>query len=1424
MKRRFFKRATAILLALVTAMSLVTVSFAGADGHGTGGGNNAGTYAGTFSRSWAGYRIYLFDDTTGQRVSNVVDFVTDYKHWAGVAGKCVIYPQTKLGSFTISYNGSGDIKRGDDFAVYPMSYVPNLETNSQRTSFFEPSMLPDTKNGGVKGNGEAVKNWMLNNKGFIGGYSIGDSSPSTGGGSPYKGGNQGIPTKTTESNSAPTSADAVKQIMNYSYVSEIMAFYQAGNYTKAEARYTWTMTKSAGMSAIVSMYGNGPEIQGAWNEILKKVDAELDKYSSWPTDAQTSSMLSTRAEIAAIRTAEKKMQSTLVKAAAADIQEKFRYGRITSIQRTVLEGLLQKQRTKLGLDASWTVDSLFNTAYAVEAVGEGAGSGNHRNYGNLYTILNASKNDTFFFRYNNDKAAEQASCGRADAVSYIAYEYDYKVAVEPTFWFIPAKVSNGKMGGVYNEWFYGTPTNYSQWQVEQAAKSGGWTDGGYGGWNRRVLNKVGAACLILNDPEDALTFSNGSGIASVSIPSEPLSHNVLSDTKKGYAMHWYSFRKTGGVPTYDPTIGDTPHPAPDPTIPDPTGDNYNVNIVKVYDYQHEDGTVEHVTTTLKTQEPGWIQIQHEPTYKVIAYFTSNSLYNPVVSGTTWEDVNTVPVITGSEFSWSTVKNKPAGTNADTIKISKSAPEGSSESNATNLYVRLLKTDVTTQVDYGANVISESQLNKVIGTDKRFGDDSTQSKTWGDYLFTMKLKGDLGAHWIPVPLLPDIFCGNYQYTGNVYVTYTASQTASDVESQSKSSAASVFKPIIKTLTNDSKTTKAVSGSSAISWDNGPEYNNDDGVAQFTTIWRGCVDTVTLAKYKKSDMTGYGNLTTLFATANSNPAKRATGSMYTRPITLSISASATAASIVCGKCGDSGGTETPSIEPQTNDFTGTVKIFCYAGKAHGLSSTTVGTIENATSGNFKISVFNKKCETTLKFNPYIRMSFQYTQDGYDTTQYNTEGAKLFKPLAQPGNTFNGALGTYLKDRTAYVLSDKQSSILPTNAIEVGWYNPTQTSGKYGLQMTSQQWSIHNRATNGSEWRKPNQVLPGGAMYQLNTTGTETTLRAITYSAMVNPTDTWIDGATANEYSAAQVTKNNNEFIEQYRDIVENYKVVQWVNKDWSLNMPWDNNNAVKIERGGESLSKLGLSTKASTDSKYLLFAGNSGNGASEGDIDILSESYVVTMYKIFTDSEGNVYFAKQQSSPSKTPATEDTFSGLMTQLANTNGTNPTGAILLGTRTQNVDQVMASIQTSNNEVYQVDQKTGAVRNVLNAISRNRGNDENAAWVTDNKWYNEAFDGYYVAMQTMTYKVGFKDPSRRVSVLDPNLCPAKSSTSNIFTNAHVSAFRLNDKSDSAKASGKGSGYMGTFFGIDAFMPDVENMFYTRPFYIPNANVQDLD
>ena len=68
MRHKFFKRATALLLALVTAMSLVTVSFAGQTvaGQGSQGNDGGGSQAGTFNCGAFAYRIYAFDDTTGQ--------------------------------------------------------------------------------------------------------------------------------------------------------------------------------------------------------------------------------------------------------------------------------------------------------------------------------------------------------------------------------------------------------------------------------------------------------------------------------------------------------------------------------------------------------------------------------------------------------------------------------------------------------------------------------------------------------------------------------------------------------------------------------------------------------------------------------------------------------------------------------------------------------------------------------------------------------------------------------------------------------------------------------------------------------------------------------------------------------------------------------------------------------------------------------------------------------------------------------------------------------------------------------------------------------------------------------------------------------------------------------------------------------------
>ena len=720
MKHKFFKRATALLLALVTAMSLVTVSFAGQSVHGQGsqGNDGGGSQAGTFNCGAFAYRIYAFDANTGEIVTNVIDFYNDQVpsaeskrvlNWvlAGSKNKVTIYKTPKLYGMA-------------SFDFFPQSNVTGIK--SSNGSLW---MRPIENGKPMRANGDAVKRWMLTASGKIGNYNASGWSSGGGSGSSsnYTGGTTGIPN--------PNPGQSVVNFKSlYTMIDEICtnpgksldSMYYGGYYTQSEA----TVEAVRNLRWIGQTVNYCDKLTDSEKSFLRAkistaasaIQTTASSRSGWPTSAQ----------VLQFKTLMAKTNSEAAKGSAANwegynLTYASTYPNLTAIQKAKIT---QKLNDIKKVDAGDFIDSIFNISYAASESADIDG-------GNLFPILNTADGsaDNYIFKFTSGVALEESEPGKGDAITYTCWKNNYNIAVEPVYWFRPAKVGHPEIHA--NAWFYGTPTNYAEWAVA-AKRDRIFDDGGRGGHYQNTNNKVGAGCLILNEPDDDLVFTDSSkNITHVAAPTSPLPNTVLKDRSKGYAMHWYTFSGEAGVPTYDKDEGDTPHPAPDPTIPDPTGDNYNVNIVKVYDYQHEDGTIEHVTTTLKPQEPGWIQIQHEPTYKVIAYFTSNSLYDTVVSGTTWEDVNTVPVITGSEFSWSTVKNKPAGTNADTIKISKSAPEGSSESNATNLYVRLLKTDVTTQVDYGANVISESQLNKVIGTDKRFGDDATQSSTWGDYL-------------------------------------------------------------------------------------------------------------------------------------------------------------------------------------------------------------------------------------------------------------------------------------------------------------------------------------------------------------------------------------------------------------------------------------------------------------------------------------------------------------------------------------------------------------------------------------------------------------------------------------------------------------------------------------------------------------------
>lgn len=728
MKHKLFKQAVPLMLIICTLFSTLTISFAdgptGSEGYGGGGGGGGGDSSGNFSVNNSGYRIYIFDPKTGKRVSNVIDFITSKDRYDD-AGSKVRIDNTKLPDDSFS---SGE------YLILEQSFVKDTVTNGTKPGNW-PLPMTHTSATGFVGNGKSVLSWFLNNTGHVGSYGSGSSGGGYNIGNNFKPGDINLPQKPS-TGSGTTLADKIRQIQGIDWATEVAGYYNAGHYTKSNARTMAMGTKSMMMSSIMGTTSSQEEkdlIQAAWNTALANLDRILASYS-WPNETQTSNFVSYRSRILKMTPGDQKAYNTIV----ADLSSSVRRSTLTSLQYQVLLDKAYQRFMATSVDAG-PLNGLFTISYAETTGGGTAGS----TTGNLFVILNAiDENGNYIFQFKSDSGItlendpKSEERGESEAITYTAWKNGLRVGVEPVWWFRPQK--NGSDGS-FKYCFYGTPTNYGEWQDGQE-KNGGWTDGGKGGHYTNAINKVGASCLILDEPEDDLNFPNGR-IGYVAIPTSPLRHATLADKTKGYAMHWYTFsgaNTSPSVPTYDPSIGDPPHPAPDPTTPDPGDGSYNVNIVKVYDYQHEDETIEHIETTLKQNEPGTIYIQHEPTYKVVAFFTSNTLIPGVSSSTTWEEANQAPVISGDNFSWSTVKSKTAGTTETTVYLSKAAASDDANTGATTLYVRLLRTDVSTPVDYGANVISESQLNKVIGTDKKFGGDTTQSATWGNYLFNMSL--------------------------------------------------------------------------------------------------------------------------------------------------------------------------------------------------------------------------------------------------------------------------------------------------------------------------------------------------------------------------------------------------------------------------------------------------------------------------------------------------------------------------------------------------------------------------------------------------------------------------------------------------------------------------------------------------------------
>jgi len=545
-----------------------------------------------------------------------------------------------------------------------------------------------------------------------------------------------------------------------------------------------------------------------------------------------------------------------------------------------------------------------------------------------------------------------------------------------------------------------------------------------------------------------------------------------------------------------------------------------------------------------------------------------------------------------------------------------------------------------------------------------------------------------------------------------------------------------------------------------------------------IWRG-KDIPTIASYKEQNQ---GDIASLLNRYGNTPQ----GSRYTNKTTYTHNLSILLEADLLN-----GDYETTSITPCTHhlkkkadhislntlnyDAVATVEV--YWGEEHEIGNETVTTPQTTKATLAGINLTPKfslgqmiQYNQSITFYPYFRMTYQ-TTGNQDTERTNIN-----------------------------ILSQWLSEIIPNDYVETAW----ASKAEFNLNLKSNQWSIHKSAITADKgWNHKNRVLPGGAVYSLDTdSDNKTCASVITWQPYLE--DEVLDKVvlTGSNYTYEATEEPHQQLAEQAKEALENWRIVQYVKnaskKDGTTPDITDKKNAsialdgLKIEAPGTSLNDLGLSGKTNSEAKYQLTAASDENLPTESDLDILKTKETITKYKVSADVEGRVYVHKDTGSGWKVIATLNKNQGP--------------------------------EALKGEALALDNRTKIVTNLCKVLTRNTGNDTTAAWASsDGKWYNEAFDGICIVRRETLFTLGFSTPSIRSAALDPALCPENKGKADLFSKAFVSQFAMNNKSDAPSMQNHPDGCIGTFKGKEVIMAGWQELFKTMPFAIPNVNVQDI-
>lgn len=422
--------------------------------------------------------------------------------------------------------------------------------------------------------------------------------------------------------------------------------------------------------------------------------------------------------------------------------------------------------------------------------------------------------------------------------------------------------------------------------------------------------------------------------------------------------------------------------------------------------------------------------------------------------------------------------------------------------------------------------------------------------------------------------------------------------------------------------------------------------------------------------------------------------------------------------------------------------------------------------------------------------------------------------------------------------YVTSTNLSSMPAYTKIEAGLWkgNSVDSDSANGnnptpnVNLTSTQWSTHKSSLefisdNGIDDK--NVVLPGGAIFDVDMkrtsaqwTGepgdTPTTSTKLGYRIWQTCVPDELASALAPGSNAPTVSEAKNQvtaFDESVKNSVANYGLVQAVAKGitpyngYLKNFVGD--SAYQYAYNGASWMNITLSE----DTKYYLklVAPNSGDGKLDTSVSNfgIHKGGLVTQieYKVAADADGNVTVYRNNT-PIKTI----------------------------NKTQGVEVLLADA-----EIKRVDDATKAVTNFVEALDRNLGYDRQNA-----TWYNEAFDGITVLYSYLSYDIGLGDGSTGVISGEAKSVPVRTAVQDTFLSGVLEnrADLYNFKSDSenkvrssmlltGEYTDGGVSYPSGNLGalttkngttMQITLPNMMLFAYSKMWYIPNANVTDLN